>query len=200
MAGLIGVFGGSFDPPHHGHRILADEARAAFGLERVLWVVTAQPPHKQDLTLSPPDVRAALVQAALGGDEGFELSRADLDRPPPHFAVGTLDWLQTHNPGARWAYLMGSDSLRDLPTWHDPRGLLARCAFLAVMRRPGVEIDLEALEQAVPGLRAKARFFEAPWVGISGREIRERVRSGRPYRSLVPRAVATLIGEQQLYR
>lgn len=200
MAGLIGVFGGSFDPPHHGHRILAAEARAAFGLDRVLWVVTAQPPHKSDVPLSPPEVRVALVLAALGGDEGFELSRADLDRPPPHYTVGTLDWLQRRHPGARWAFLIGSDSLRDLPTWHDPSGLLARCALLGVMRRPGVEIDPEALEQAVPGLHAKTRFFEAPWVGISGREVRARVRSGRPYRYLVPRAVAELIGELGLYR
>lgn len=200
MAGLIGVFGGTFDPPHLGHLTLADEARATFGLKRVLWVVTAQPPHKPDEPVSPIDVRLAMVSASIAGDPGFELSRADVDRPGPHYAVDTMRWLDERMPGERWAYLMGEDSLRDLPTWHTPARFLDACTLLGVMRRPGVEEDLSELEGILPGLAAKLRFFEAPLVDVSASDVRRRVRDGLPYRYLVPTGVAEIIEHQDLYR
>ena len=200
MAGLIGVFGGTFDPPHLGHLILADEARTALGLDQVLWVVTATPPHKPGEPISPVQVRLEMVSAAIAGNAAFELSRADIDRPGPHYAVDTLRWLSDRMSGARWAYLVGEDSLRDLPTWHTPARFLEACTLLGVMRRPGVEEDLGALERVLPGLAAKVRFFEAPLVGVSASDIRRRVKEGLPYRYLVPFQVAEIIEGQKLYR
>lgn len=200
MAGLIGVFGGTFDPPHVGHLILADEGQAALGLEKVLWVVTGVPPHKPDAPLSHLEVRLRMVRAAIAGNAAFEISRADIDRPAPHYAVGTMAWLRERMPGAHFVYLIGSDSLRDLPAWHTPSEFLSACAALGLMHRPGAKVDLAALETQIPGLAEKVRIFEAPLVGVSGRDIRERVRTGAPYRYLVPQAVAEIILEERLYR
>ncbi len=200
MAGLTGVFGGTFDPPHVGHLVLASEAMAALGLERVLWVLTAQPPHKPDEPISPASIREEMVRTAIAGVPGFELSRADLDRPGPHYAVDTIRWLNQRHPGTRWAYLMGADSLRDLPTWHTPEALLQAVDVLGVMRRPEVDLDLEALEARVPGLKRRVRFFDAPLIAISASDIRRRVREGRPYRCLVPPSVAEIIDQHHLYR
>ena len=200
MARLIGVFGGTFDPPHLGHLILADEARCALHLERVLWVVTAQPPHKPDRPISPVETRVAMVAAAIEGDPGFELSAADMDRPGPHYAEGTLDWLSEQDPGARYAYLIGADSLRDLHRWHDPQAFIERCTVVGVMRRPDVEVDLELVLERLPGLRTRLRFVDAPLIDISGYEIRRRAREGLPYRYMVPPRVAHYIAEKGLYR
>jgi nicotinate-nucleotide adenylyltransferase len=197
---LIGVFGGTFDPPHLGHLILADEGRWLLGLDRVLWVVTASPPLKS----APPQAsvvqRVAMVEAAIESDGAFELSRADIDRPAPHYALGTLEWLRERMPGTDFAYLMGADSLHDLPDWHEPDRFLAACAALGVMQRPGVVVDLDALSARIPGLAQKVRFFNAPVVGFSAREIRRRAKTGEPYRHLVPEAVARIIREQGIYR
>lgn len=196
---MIGVFGGTFDPPHIGHLILADEARASLGLERVLWVVTGLPPHKPQPPQAPLEARLEMVAAAIAGDEGFELSRADVDRPPPHYALGTLTWLSERWPGHAFAYLMGSDSLADLPRWHRPAEFLEACAVLGVMVRPGRTWDMAALENSLPGLGLKCRFFEAPQVGVSARDIRRRVAEGAPYRYLIPRAVMEVIRGRGLY-
>lgn len=200
MAGLIGVFGGTFDPPHWGHLVLADEARAVLGLERVLWVVAGVPPHKQGWSVTPPEVRVRLVEAAIRDNEAFVLSRVDLDRPGPHYTVDTLRLLRGRYPRSGLALILGSDSLADLPTWHRPTEILAQCEVLGVMRRPGAQVDLEALEKELPGLAKKVRFFEAPFIGVSGRDIRARVREGRPYRYLMPPAVLEVIEREGLYR
>lgn len=200
MAGLTGVFGGTFDPPHIGHLVLASEAQAALDLERVLWVLTAQPPHKPDEPISPVTIREEMVRSAIAGVPAFEFSRADIDRPGPHYAVDTIRWLNQRHPGTRWAYLIGADSLRDLPTWHTPEALLEAVDVLGVMRRPEVKVDIEALEAQLPGLGQRVRFFEAPLIAISASDIRQRVRQGRPYRFLVPAGVAELIERHHLYR
>jgi nicotinate-nucleotide adenylyltransferase len=197
---LIGVFGGTFDPPHLGHLILADEGRWVLGLEKVLWVVTADPPHKPEWPVSPIEARVAMVEAAISGDPYFELSRADIDRPGPHYAVGTLEWLAERRPGESFAYLMGADSLRDLPSWHQPDRLIQACHVLGIMRRPEVDLDMEALVARLPGLAGKLHFIDAPVVGFSGREIRRRVRQGITFRHLVPGEVERVIREGGLYR
>ena len=108
MAGLTGVFGGTFDPPHLGHLILAEAGRHALGLDKVLWVVTGQQPLKHDVR-TPIEIRLELVQAAIAGNPAFEASRADIDRPGPHYSVGTLAWLRARMPAATFAYLMGEE-------------------------------------------------------------------------------------------
>lgn len=197
---MIGVFGGTFDPPHLGHLILADEGAAELDLTRVLWVLTADPPHKPERPISEAGARVEMVERAIEGDGGFELSRADLDRPGPHYAVDTLDWLRDHGEDAPIAYLMGSDSLIDLPRWHRPESFVAACDRIGVLRRPGSRVNWDELEPELPGLREKVLFFEAPFVGISGRDIRSRVRAGRPYRYLVLPRVAEVILARNLYR
>jgi nicotinate-nucleotide adenylyltransferase len=140
-----------------------------------------------------------MVELALQG-EPFELSRVDIERPAPHYALDTVRILAEQNPGADLLYLMGSDSLNDLPTWHRPADLLAALRYLGVMRRPGETPDLPTLEQVLPGLTAKVRFVDAPPVEISSTDIRQRVRSGEPFEHLLPPAVARYIHEHHLYR
>lgn len=200
MAGMIGIFGGTFDPPHLGHLILADEARVSLGLERVFWVVTGDPPHKPTHPISPASLRLELVRQAIEGFSEFELSRADIDRPGPHYTVGTLEWLRQQGHNEKFVYLMGSDSLNDLPNWHRPADFLAKCHQLGVLVRPGAEPALDRLGQSLPSLPEKTRFFKAPLIEISGTDIRRRVREDEAYRFMVLPRVAEVIESQQLYQ
>ena len=199
MAGLTGVFGGTFDPPHLGHLILAEAGRHALGLDKVLWVVTGQQPLKQAVR-TPVEIRLELVQAAIAGNPAFEASRADIDRPGPHYSVGTLAWLRARMPAATFAYLMGEDSLRDLPKWHEPQAFVLACDAIGVMERSGADPDLTDLEAMIPGLRARVRFFRAPNVDIASHDLRRRVRDGEAIRYLVPDGVARIIFDRGLYR
>lgn len=195
----LGIFGGTFDPPHLGHLILADEARHALGLTRVLWVLTPDPPHKQGRQFAPLEHRRAMLDLALAGEPAFELSTVEIDRPGPHYALDTVHLLAAQNPRARLIYLMGEDSLRDLPAWHRPADLLAALHALGVMRRPGVSADLSALEAALPGVRAKVRFVDAPRVEIASSDIRQRIAEGRPCRYFLPAGVYDYIRQHRLY-
>ena len=200
MAIRLGIFGGTFDPPHQAHLILADEARHQLGLERVLWVLTPDPPHKEGQVISPWQVRLELLAAALDGDISFEISRVEIERPPPHFAFDTMQILREHNPGAELICLMGGDSLRDLPTWKRPLDFLAACHAVGVMRRPGDAIDLTELEHELPGLSEKVIFVASPLLQISSCEIRRRVASGEPVRYYLPRGVYEIILDRGLYQ
>lgn len=195
----LGIFGGTFDPPHNGHLALARAARTQLGLDRVLWVLTAAPPHKPGQTISPVADRLALVQVAIADEPAFALSRVDIDRPGPHWAADTVALLHQQFPSAELIYLMGGDSLRDLPTWGRPLEFLAHCA-LGVLRRPEDAIDLPALEQHLPGLTAKVRFVDAPPQAIASRDLRRRAAENQSLSGLVPEAVARLIRERGLYR
>ena len=195
----IGIFGGTFDPPHLGHLILASEAHAQLGLDRLLWVVTPDPPHKRSQSIAPLRHRLAMVKHAIAGDSQFELSTVDMDRPGPHYAVDTVGIIANQNPGANLVYLMGGDSLRDLPRWHRPADFLAACDLIGVMRRPDDAIDLPSLENLFPGLTAKVRFVEAPLLDIAAHEIRRRVAEGRPFRYFLPSWVNSYIVKHNLY-
>ncbi len=196
----IGIFGGTFDPPHLGHLILAAEAHYQLELDRVLWVLTPDPPHKRGQPITPTHLRLEMVRAALSDAPEFELSMVDVDRQPPHYALDTVRILQQAHPQAQLIYLMGADSLRDLPAWHRPREFVQACHELGVMRRPGVSFDFTRLEPALPGVRRKARFIDTPMLEIASHEIRARVREGRPYRFFLPPAVYRLIRQRGLYR
>ena len=200
MAGLTGVFGGTFDPPHFGHLVLAEAGREALKLDRVLWVVTAQPPHKPNERRTPVEVRLDMVEAAIRGNPAFEISRADVDRPPPHYAVDTLRHLSALQPQARFVYLMGEDSLRDLHAWHTPQEFLKACESIGVMERSGAEPNLDELEKVLPGLSARVRLFHAPIIDLASHDLRRRVQSGESIRYLVPESVETIIRDQGLYR
>jgi nicotinate-nucleotide adenylyltransferase len=196
----LGIFGGTFDPPHLGHLILAEEARFQLELARVLWVLTPEPPHKAGWEILPWQVRMDLVRAAIEGEPCFELSTVDIDRPPPHYAFETLALIQDAHPDAELIYLMGGDSLHDLPSWRHPQIFLANCHAVGVMRRPGDEIDYSTLEAALPGVIKKVLFVDAPLLEISGSEIRRRAAEDEPIRYYLPTGVYELILERKLYR
>ena len=172
----LGIFGGTFDPPHLGHLILASEARARLALDRLLWVLTPDPPHKQGQSFALLEHRLAMVKLAITDNAQFELSDVELTRPGPHYAVDTVNLLAGQNPAARLVYLMGGDSLCDLPTWHRPADFVAACHLIGVMQRPGALVDLPALEDVLPGLTAKIRFVDAPLLDIAAHDIRSRLR------------------------
>jgi nicotinate-nucleotide adenylyltransferase len=195
----IGVFGGTFDPPHVGHVILASEAAFQLQLAKVLWVLTPDPPNKLTRTISPVEFRLQMVQAIMGDDPSFELSRIDLDRPGPHYAVDTLHRLQETYPDARLVYLMGGDSLHDLPTWYHPQELVDACANLGIMHRVGDEINLDKLEKQLPGITAKIAYLDAPLMEISSSQIRQRIFDGLPFKHFVTRAVYKVIRSTGLY-
>jgi len=195
----IGIFGGTFDPPHIGHLILAAEAIYQFHLDRLLWVLTPDPPHKQGRTITPLSHRLAMVKLALADTPEFELSMVDIDRPSPHFAVDTVKIIAAQNPDAELVYLMGGDSLHDLPAWHQPKDFVSVCDSIGVLRRPGDDIDLPALEKMLPGLTAKVRFMDAPLLDIAAHDIRERIAMGHPYRFYLPAGVYKFIRKNNLY-
>ncbi len=194
-----GIFGGTFDPPHLGHLILAAEAHFQLALDELLWVLTPAPPHKRDQTITPAPLRLQMVQAAIGSDPAFRLSRVDLERPPPHYAIDTVRLIKERTTQGEVIYVMGGDSLRDLPTWHRPREFLEACDGLGVMRRPGAAIDLSDLEEEFPGLGSKVRFVDAPLLEISSSQIRRRIAEGRPYRYYLPSQVFQIIQRARLY-
>jgi len=196
----LGIFGGTFDPPHLAHLIFAQEAAFQLHLERVLWLLTPVSPLKSDLEISPWEQRLELLEAALAGNQKFEVSRVDIDRPGPHFAYESMKILADQNEGDQLLYLMGEDSLRDLTKWERSDELLRYCHQVGVMRRPEVETNLEQLENNIPGIRSKIKWVESPLLEISGRMIRSRLRSGQPVRYYLPDAVHELIREKGLYK
>ena len=195
----LGIFGGTFDPPHLGHLILAAECFDQLALDKILWVVTPNPPHKNGWLISPVKYRLAMVKLAIADSGVFEVSMVDVNRPSPHYAVDTVKLLSQEYPEARLVYLMGGDSLHDLPDWHYPEKLLDAVDELGVMRRPGDDIDLDALAKQLPGVRSKVCFVEAPLLEISARQIRLRVMQCRPYRYYLPSKVYQFIQTYGLY-
>ncbi len=196
----IGLFGGTFDPPHLGHLILASEAYSQLGLDRLLWVLTPDPPHKQDQIISLVEHRLAMVKLAIADNPIFELSRAELDRPGPHYTLDTVEAISRQYPGADITPIIGGDSLRDLPKWHKPRELLYACHWVGVMRRPGEEPDLKELEEELPGIASKVHYVDAPLLEIASREIRSRIAEGKPFRYYLPEPVFEYIEEHDLYK
>lgn len=195
----IGLFGGTFDPPHLGHLILASEAFSQLGLDRLLWVLTPDPPHKQDRFITPVEHRLAMVQLAIADDPSFELSRVELDRPGPHYTLDTIELIAKQYPDSDITPIIGGDSLQDLPNWNRPRELLQACHWVGVMHRPGERENLEALERELPGISSKIHYVDAPLLEIASREIRRRIADGRPFRYYLHPSVYKYILEHHLY-
>ena len=196
----IGVFGGTFDPPHVGHLILAAEVFEQLRLDRLLWVLTPVSPLKRDQSITCLEHRLAMVQLAIAGNPDFELSRIELDLPDPYYTVDTIRHLSEKHPSADIILVIGGDSLRDFPRWHRPADLVAACHQIGVMRRPGDSIDLSALERQIPGTQAKVRFVDAPLLDISSSDIRRRIREKLPFRYYLSPSVYKYILDKDLYR
>jgi nicotinate-nucleotide adenylyltransferase len=195
----IGIFGGTFDPPHIGHLILAQEACEQLKLDEVLWVLTPFPPHKTGQKLSSLQDRMSMVLLAIKGNTKFTLSRVDIDRQPPHYAADTLAILRQQSPDGEFYYLMGADSLNDLLSWHDPARFTSLCDGIAVMVRHGESSDISPITQAIPGLREKLHFLETPCIEVSGSDIRGRVTQGRSFRYFLPEKIYQYIVSHNLY-
>ncbi|MCB2210104.1 nicotinate-nucleotide adenylyltransferase [bacterium] len=196
----VGIFGGTFDPPHIGHLILAAEARDQLDLDCTIWVLTPDPPHKQGQEISSLAHRLAMVEMAIGEDERFALSRVDIDRPGPHYALDTVRLLRQEYPDHELFYLMGGDSLMDLPQWHKPRAFLSLLDGVGVMSRPGDEIDLSELLTELPSLSEKLHFVTAPLLEIAANQVRRRVRDHRAYRYYVLPVIYRYILEYGIYQ
>jgi len=195
----LGILGGTFDPPHIAHLVIADQARSQLSLSCVSLVPAGQPPHKLDRPITPIEHRLAMTQLAIAGDPGLALSRVDVDRPGPHYTADTLALLRATHPDDELYLLIGSDSLRDLTAWREPARIVAQ-ARLAVMRRPDADLDISRLESALPGISGRVEWLDAPWLDISSSDIQRRVRAGLSIRHLVPTAVERYIVEYGLYR
>jgi nicotinate-nucleotide adenylyltransferase len=192
----IGILGGTFDPPHIGHLVLAQYAVSALDLECVYFVPAADPPHKSQLRYEI-EHRLPMLELAIAENERFSISRVDIDRPGPHHSVDMVRILQTQQPDTDFYFLMGGDSLHTLPTWYHPLELIA-LVKMAVVARLGSEIDEDLL--ALPGLVERVTVIDSPLLGFSSTEIAERLEAGKSVRYLVPDAVLAYIEEHRLYR
>jgi len=196
----IGLFGGTFDPPHIGHLILAGEAVTQFELSRLLWVLTPDPPHKQDNPITPLQHRLPMLQGMIAHNPKFELSRLEIDRPGPHYTIDTVHLLAEQEPDAEIHLLIGGDSLWDLPAWRLSADLVAAVSKIGVMRRPGDFTDLAPLEAKLPGVTNKIQFIDALLQPVSSSELRRRVAAGEMVRYYVAPEVYDYIETNHLYR
>jgi nicotinate-nucleotide adenylyltransferase len=192
------LVGGTFDPPHIVHLVLAEFALDALRLDRLWFVPAADPPHK-DGTRTAAEHRLAMLRLSIQDRPEFEIARVDLDRPGPHYSVDMLRLLTAEHPDADFYFVMGGDSLRDLPTWSRPAELLRLC-HLVVMGRPDVAIAPDMHEDVLPGLRERVILIDSPMLGFSSTDIAARLRAGKSARYLVPDAVLSYIQAHGLYR
>jgi nicotinate-nucleotide adenylyltransferase len=197
----IGILGGTFNPPHIGHLICAQEAFEQLGLDRVVLMPANQPPHKQVAADPGAQARHELCRLAIDGDERFAVSRLELDRAGRSYTVDTLRALHDQHPQQDLTFIVGGDMARSLPTWREPEAVL-ELATLAVAERAGSEREeIRGELRALRGASAeRVRFFDMPRVDVSSSLVRERVATGRPIRYLVPDAVADAIDRNGWYR
>ena len=195
----VGYFGGTFDPPHLGHIILAVEAKYYLGLDEFKWIVTPEPPHKKGRSITPVKYRLDMLKQVVADQMMFEISEVDIQRVPPHYAADTVEILKNQQPSAELVYIIGEDSLRDLSDWYETSRFISAIDQLAIAPRPEVSVDLDQLERMLPGLSDKIIFIPDVMIDISSSLIRERVREGAPFEHFLIDSVAEYIKMNQLY-
>lgn len=195
----IGILGGTFDPPHVGHLLLAETAREQLGLRKVLFVPAGQPVHKPDRPVTSAAQRVEMTRLAIADNPHFLLDRTDIDRPPPLFTVTLLPLLREQVAGEPLWLLIGGDSLGDFLSWHRPEAIIDQCR-LAVLPRPEANIDWDKLADALPGLPAAVTMLDGPAIAVSSTKIREWATAGRSLRYLAPPAVLSYIATLAVYR
>ena len=186
---MVGLFGGSFDPVHHGHLITARVAAETLGLDSLRFVPAREQPFKQGRHRAAAEHRAAMLDLAVEGASGFAVERAELERPGPSYTVDTLRHLHQQEPGIELTLLLGADAAADLPAWRAVDEV-ARLARIVVFARPGSPVMPSPLI---------ARIVEVPAIQISATEVRRRAREGRPLRYWVPDPVAEYVTRHRLY-
>ena len=196
----LGIFGGTFDPVHIGHLILAEEAWFHLKLDGVILIPAGDPPHKQGRRLSPVAHRIAMCELAIQGIDHLCVSHIDADRPGPHYASDMVRLVRDMvGVTTELYFLMGMDSLRDLPTWHEAAWLVENCKLVALSRHD-VTLDWDRLETALPGIHHRVIILDMPELEIASHTIQQRVRLGQPIRHQVPQVVEEYIHEHGLYR
>jgi nicotinate-nucleotide adenylyltransferase len=197
----VGILGGTFDPIHVGHLVIAEDCWYQLALSEVLFVPAGAPPHKRGRPVSTAADRVAMVELAIVDNLHFRLSRADVDRPGMSYTVDTVRTIQAEvGPDANLFFIIGSDSLADLPSWREPNLLLDLCQIVAVNRPGYPAFDLGRLEPAIPRARERIIALEVPAVDLAATEIRRRVAEGWPITYLVPSVVKAYIEKRGLYR
>jgi nicotinate-nucleotide adenylyltransferase len=194
----LGLFGGTFDPIHLGHLILAEQCREACGLDRVWFVVAGEPPHKTGDRTGVAH-RLEMARIATAGHPSFVVSEIESRRPGPHYSVETVELVCRDNPGDQLFFLIGADSLSELVSWRKP-GRIAQLATIVVVNRPGIA---EVAPASLPDFGAGSHpllSVAIPPIGITSTELRQRLAEGRSIRYLVPRGVEAFIEAQGLYR
>jgi len=205
VRGTIGVFGGTFDPIHNAHLAVAQAAAETCGLERVLFVPAASPPHKPGVAVTPADHRVAMVELAIAGNDRFAVDRLEVERDGPSYTVDTLEALHARR-GADdasepdLALILSAEAFLQLMTWREPRRVVELARLVVAPRDGYPDAGPEFLERHLPDLAARASFIDAPRLRLSASELRERAATGRSLRYLVPDAVAAYIGDHGLYR
>lgn len=195
----LGIVGGTFDPIHIGHLIMADQVRTRLGLSRMVFVPAGLPPHKLDQHITDPEQRLEMVKLAIAGNPSFSVSRMDIDRFGPSYTVDMIRlFLDAWGANTEIYFLMGADSLIELITWRQPDRLMRLCRIVAV-GRPGYQVDLKELDRLLPGAALLIRLVDTPALAISSTDIKRRVRKGYSIRYMVPDAVERYIHEHGLY-
>jgi nicotinate-nucleotide adenylyltransferase len=199
----IGVFGGTFDPPHLAHLIVAEQCREQARLDQVWFIPAARPPHKPEHMLTPFAQRLEMLALASAGQPAFRVDALEKDRPGPSYTADTLAELYRLHPASEFFLLIGSDTLHDLPHWHAPQQV-AELATLLVVARPGWQLlapgEVAQKMGLPPGVPLRHQVVEVPLLAISSRDLRRRAAAGLSLRYFVPRAVEAYILDKRLYQ
>ena len=200
----IGVIGGTFDPIHYGHLVIAEEVRAALNLTEVVFIPAAQPPHKAGHAITEVRHRVAMLELALASNAHFSISRVEIERTGLSYTVDTLRTLRERwGTNTALSFIIGWDSLEEFHTWHKATEILTEVTHLVAVRRPGYEEDHEynqVLEQRLPGILQRLLVVQAPQLEISATDLRQRVAEERPIKYQTPEGVETYIKENGLYQ
>jgi len=196
----FGILGGTYDPIHVGHLITAETVYQALNLDQVLFAPAGDPPHKQNIQKTPALHRQSMVELAIADNPHFKFCPIDIERPGPHFTVDTVRLIQEQYrlTSEETYFIIGGDSLVNLPTWHQPQQLISLCR-LAVVHRPGYQPDLSALEQPIPGLSPRLDWVKMPLIDIASSDIRMNIQHGRSIRYIVSDEVRAYIQQKNLY-
>ena len=196
----MGVLGGTFDPVHMGHLIIAEEAQAKLALDKVIFVPAGQPWLKEGTKISPARCRLAMLARALKSNENFHLDTQEINRPGLTYTVDTISRMKEElGEGTDLYFLIGLDALVELGQWKDPKRLSRLCTFVA-MKRPGyTTLDLNSLERSIVGITKRICLVDNLQVDISSSDIRERIREGLSISYLLPEGVEEYIKQEGLY-
>jgi nicotinate-nucleotide adenylyltransferase len=199
----VGIYGGTFDPIHNGHLILAEQSREQGRLKEVWFVPTAHPPHKSEPDLTRFEQRVEMLALAIAGNPAFRIDELERERPGPSYTADTLAELRRRHPAHEFLLLIGSDALVDLPHWHQPLRVLQQAGLL-VMARPGAAVlntqELRSRLHVEDEFLLRLEAVQTPQIDISSRDLRRRAAAGRSLRYFLPRAVECYIHEKRLYR